>query len=192
MKILIYLSSFIRLYFGNEILIHYKKTSWNSLQQAGFKEENTVAKRYRNTSNNLTLSRLASLNPVRDLKYFIECNKDNLILRKNGRILDIGCGSGAYSLLFQSKQLPFANYEYSGSEVDDKLVKICKERFPSYNFFQAFAEQLPVKDNDYSIVLCSSTLHYVLKSIKGDGESIDRSYPNHTFTNYQISSFIFC
>jgi len=80
---------------------------------------------------------------------------------KNGRILDIGCGSGTY-------QKTTGKSSYVGCELNRQSLKKATKS-PNANYICADATHLPFKDNSFDIVLCSEVLEHLnspLKAIK--------------------------
>ncbi len=73
---------------------------------------------------------------------------ERLPYQRTDKILDVGCGTGLSSLLF--------NCQKFGVDPTFELLKQAKNRIP---VVQGVAEQLPFKDNSFDIVICLTALH---------------------------------
>jgi len=63
---------------------------------------------------------------------------------KNGdKILDLGCGSGRLSQIFNQK------IEYIGTDVSRKFIRIAKEKYPDKKFIKTDYFLLPFVDNHF-------------------------------------------
>jgi ubiquinone/menaquinone biosynthesis C-methylase UbiE len=74
-------------------------------------------------------------------------------LDKNKKTLDIGCGTGEHSILFDSKQ-------YNGIDISKKYVYNAKKRHKS-NFFVMDAQNIRFPDNSFDNILILGILHHV-------------------------------
>ena len=68
--------------------------------------------------------------------------------QKTDKLLDVGCGTGLSSLLFNCQKV--------GIDPTFELLEQAKKRMP---VVQGIAEQLPFKDNSFDIVICLTALH---------------------------------
>jgi len=79
---------------------------------------------------------------------------------KGLRILDVGCGTGAW-LTSLSKHNPA---KCVGVDFSDKMLKEAKLKHPDFRFEKARAEDLGIfEDNEFDIVTASYVLHGVTK-----------------------------
>jgi len=67
---------------------------------------------------------------------------------KTDKVLDVGCGTGLSSLLFQCQKF--------GVDPTFELLQQAKKRMP---VAQGTGEALPFKDNAFDIVICLTALH---------------------------------
>jgi len=184
------LSLLKRIYINNEFIISYQKITSLPTIKSGYIDIGVVSKRYLATSTNLKLSEFMIQPPVKDLTEFLNSNKDKISAKRQGSLLDVGCGSGAYSLLFGSKQAPFSNFRYVGCEVDDKLVKVCRKIYPKLDFFQSYAQNISAKDGEYSVVFCSGTMHYILDNWQSALKEMIRIAKDHVIiTRLPVSKY---
>lgn len=104
-----------------------------------------------------------------------------LALAKKNKVLEIGCGTGAFTTLFcMNGIIPIA------IDISYDLLKKAKNKNPNIIFIQADAENLPLKKNVFDCVLGVSILHHLnvnsaLKGIRAvltDGGLIIFSEPN--------------
>lgn len=179
MSILHKLNSLKRIFLNRELIIIYRKTSAVVDHAVGYLDIDTVAKRYYESTRQLSLKQLMTHSPVKDAVHFLIHNRDSLIIRKAGKILDIGCGAGAYSLIFSSSKLPFKKYTYHGCEISDKFVELGRMLYPQHKFFTSLAQNLQVKDRSYEVVFCSGTLHYTLTNWKKSISEMARVARDH-------------
>lgn len=147
-----------------ELMIQYKKIDSLPQLENGYTNIEVTAKRYQRSAQNINKKQIFMSQAVRDNVYFIEheCNKYWSDTIKPLRLLDIGCGNGIYSKVFQWTNSALRKAHYTGSEVNEKIVEICKNTFPSKKFIVSLAQNISQPDNSYELVFCSSTLHYAL------------------------------
>ncbi len=72
----------------------------------------------------------------------------------NGRILDIGCGTGKYAGVFLDK-------EYSGVDIDEAYLDHARKKYPRGKFFQVSSIKLPFEDSYFNFVFSVSTFHHL-------------------------------
>lgn len=75
---------------------------------------------------------------------------------KTDKVLDVGCGTGLSSLLF--------NCQKFGVDPTFELLEQAKARLP---VAQGMAEHLPFKDNSFDIVICLTALHNFTDPLRG-------------------------
>jgi len=73
---------------------------------------------------------------------------ERLPYQRTDRVLDVGCGTGLSSLLFNCKKF--------GIDLTFELLRQAKARLP---VVQGVAEHLPFRDNVFDIVVCLTALH---------------------------------
>lgn len=73
------------------------------------------------------------------------------------KILDIGCGNGRLTDMFESKRL-----NYTGIDFSKELITIAQEtRGEKGNFIHADALSLPFEDNSFDTVFSIAVLHHI-------------------------------
>ncbi len=78
-------------------------------------------------------------------------------VKKNDKVLDIGCGNGRLSDILIDK-----NIQYTGIDFSKELINIAKkERKNNGNFIQANALSLPFKDNSFDVIFSIAVLHHI-------------------------------
>lgn len=82
-------------------------------------------------------------------------------IRKNDRILDLGCGNGRLRTFLEEVIIPSGNY--FGLDVSEKLLQIARENFPRDHFFHGnFAQKLPFGSDNFEIVVSIAAFHHLL------------------------------
>ena len=76
--------------------------------------------------------------------------------RKNGKLLDIGCGPGY--LMEEAKELGFDVY---GVEVGEKAADIAKNKFGGEKIYNGIIEKSNFKNNYFDIIMMSDVLEHV-------------------------------
>ncbi len=83
-------------------------------------------------------------------------------IRKNDRILDLGCGTGTLTILI--KQL-YPDTEVFGVDADEKVLQIAEEKAAKagahLRLNQGMAIQLPYQDHSFQRVLSSLVIHHL-------------------------------
>lgn len=75
---------------------------------------------------------------------------------KNGKqYLDIGCGTGNYTVALEKKGLQF-----TGVDPSEVMLNEAKQRSKTINWLQGAAENIPCKDESFDGALGSLTLHH--------------------------------
>ncbi|MCJ7646135.1 methyltransferase domain-containing protein [bacterium] len=84
---------------------------------------------------------------------------DNLNLRKNSKILDVGCGAGV-----MAKKVANRGYEIFGMDYSYNMIKkakaVCNTK-SDIIFFQGDIESLPFKSSVFDMVLCLGVISYL-------------------------------
>ncbi|MDO8513055.1 MAG: class I SAM-dependent methyltransferase [bacterium] len=75
---------------------------------------------------------------------------------KGNRILDLGCGNGRLSEIFENSGI-----EYIGVDISEKLIKIARSKYPNKSFQVVEFFKLLFPDNYFDKVYCLSVLHHI-------------------------------
>jgi ubiquinone/menaquinone biosynthesis C-methylase UbiE len=90
--------------------------------------------------------------------YSLVIKRINELLNK-GKILDIGCGTGAFSFRFEK-----AGFEVVGLDLSYELIKIAKsiarKKKSNAKFIVGDAEKLPFDNDCFDICFCGAMLHH--------------------------------
>jgi 2-polyprenyl-3-methyl-5-hydroxy-6-metoxy-1,4-benzoquinol methylase len=92
-------------------------------------------------------------NPRSELVEFIKGNPD--------RILEIGCGRGAFGIELKQK---YPSVEYIGLEVDEKAVEIARSRLNRVimaNIEEINLEQLDINKESFDFIICADVLEHL-------------------------------
>ena len=78
-------------------------------------------------------------------------------LRENISILDIGCAAGGFASTIQHV---ISNFEYTGLDVSDAMIKEAKKNHPQHQFHVIEeANFSPLKNKKFDLVICLGILH---------------------------------
>ena len=116
------------------------------------------------------------------------------------KILDIGCGIGAYTGKF--KELSLETY---GTDVDKETIDRAKKLNPDINFVVSPAETQPFEDNFFDVVFLHEVLEHVsddkktaaesLRVLKPQGQIVifvpNKLYPFETHGVYVFGKYIY-
>jgi ubiquinone/menaquinone biosynthesis C-methylase UbiE len=72
----------------------------------------------------------------------------------NGRVLDIGCGSGLFAEEFARRGLAV-----TGLDANPEMLTVARQFAPSANFQEGTAEKLPFEDGSFDLVFMGLLLH---------------------------------
>lgn len=94
--------------------------------------------------------------------------KQNIDIKKEDKLLDVGCGTGISS-----------NFEcdVTGIDPSEELIKLAEKKFPGSQFILADSEKLPFKDQEFDVVVSLTAIHHFkdiengLKEIKRVGKN---------------------
>jgi SAM-dependent methyltransferase len=89
----------------------------------------------------------------------------NLQPTKDGKYIDVGCGTGNYTALFIE-----AGFSFTGIEPSDVMLNTAKKKMPDSVFIRGVAEELPLDDNSCDGVVAMLTLHHWHDQQKGLSE----------------------
>ena len=93
--------------------------------------------------------------------------KENIVLKKEPKILDIGCGSGLATTIFEGK--------YIGVEPAKKLAS--NPRLKNHKIIISNYEDVKIAEK-FDLILCISTIHHFKDLNKGLENIISNSYEN--------------
>ncbi|WP_050932048.1 class I SAM-dependent methyltransferase [Aestuariivita boseongensis] len=94
----------------------------------------------------------------------------------NGRILDLCCGQGNVT-----EAIAKAGHTVTGADFSAKMLSHARERFPTGEFIEADAQNLPFKDGSFDSVVCSFGLMHVPDQPKALSEIHRVLKPNGQF-----------
>ena len=78
--------------------------------------------------------------------------------RKKGKLMDIGCGTGAF-LEYVSKRVP--ELKLYGMDLSDGMVQEAGDRMTGRaTICQGDSENMPLEDNQFDIVTCNMSIHH--------------------------------
>lgn len=75
-------------------------------------------------------------------------------------VLDVGCGSGNYTLAFHQKGL-----EVEGMDLSPSMLRLAAEKAPQIKWKEGSMLQLPFQNEQFDALLSMNTLHYVRHSL---------------------------
>ena len=87
--------------------------------------------------------------------YLLSRMLHHLQLKPSGNYLDVGCGTGNYTIRLQEQ-----NGRFTGVEPSLKMLEIARQRSSAIQWVQGKAERLPLADKAYDAALASLTLHH--------------------------------
>lgn len=182
----------LKIFNKNNMYIKYRAINKSDIDTEGYstKDQKIVAKRYLSTSKDIKFSDYLNIPNIQDFVYFLkeDCHKEIKSLRQLN-VLDVGCGSGMHSKLFdyviQGKKV-----KYTGCEISKEVVDVCKKINPSRKFFISYADKIVAKDGDFNMVFSSSVLHYTLEKWKKSLKEMTRVTSKYLLlTRFPISKY---
>jgi ubiquinone/menaquinone biosynthesis C-methylase UbiE len=84
-----------------------------------------------------------------------------LNLKENLSMLDIGCGTGW--ALGQAAKLTGDKGSFFGVDLSEKMIEKAKENFrgrENFHFLKANAEDIPLGDDQFDIIICTNSFHH--------------------------------
>jgi len=75
----------------------------------------------------------------------------------NGRILDLGCGTG-YCLPLLAKRYPSAKIE--GADISQGMLTYAQEHYPQFSYHLADAESLPFDENQFQLIFSNFAVQW--------------------------------
>ncbi|NJE25547.1 class I SAM-dependent methyltransferase [Thermococcus sp. MV5] len=82
----------------------------------------------------------------------------SMIKSKNGKALDLGCGTGNYTL-----ELYTRGFDVVGVDLSEEMLKIARKKLPRVKFIRANAYSLPFKENTFDLVLTITMFEFIHK-----------------------------
>jgi ubiquinone/menaquinone biosynthesis C-methylase UbiE len=81
--------------------------------------------------------------------------------KKNGSYLDMGCGTGNYTIALSESGL-----EFTGLDPSETMLAIAKQRASHTSWLLGSAEKIPVPDNQFDGAIATLTIHHWTDIIK--------------------------
>ena len=78
-----------------------------------------------------------------------------LLPKPNGLYLDIGCGTGNYTIALANK-----GYKFYGIEPSEKMLNIAMSRNDKINWLLGLAEHIPADDMLFDGAIATLTIHH--------------------------------
>lgn len=117
--------------------------------------------KYNTISNSYDFSRKAD-------DYIYKILKNNLDLNKNKKYIEIGCGTGNYTIKFYNDKV-----DITGLDISEEMLKIAKNKNDEINWTIANAEKIPFNDNYFDGGICILAIHH-FQSLKKAFKEISR------------------
>ncbi|MBU2561249.1 MAG: methyltransferase domain-containing protein [Nanoarchaeota archaeon] len=73
------------------------------------------------------------------------------IPKKNEKLLDVGCGTGISTSVW--------NCDCTGIDPSEELIEIAQKKQPKKKFLVGQAEELPFPDKSFDVVICITAVH---------------------------------
>jgi ubiquinone/menaquinone biosynthesis C-methylase UbiE len=86
-----------------------------------------------------------------------------LNLKEDVCMLDIGCGTGW--AMGQAATMNGNKGTFYGVDLSEKMIEKAKENFKgreNFHFLKANAEEIPLEDNRFDIIICTNSFHHYL------------------------------
>ena len=88
-------------------------------------------------------------------KLFLELKKSLNIDKKNLKIVDLGCGTGAFT-----KKISLLSNEVFGCDISSESIKIASRIYPNISFSVQDIENLTYENSSFDVVIFSGVLHH--------------------------------
>ena len=89
---------------------------------------------------------------------FEEVKVDLKNLKKNSKVLDLGCGTGHLSEFIKDQ-----GHDVIGLDPSKEMLKFAKKNFPNITFVDGISAELPFADNSFDYVVSIEVLRYLNK-----------------------------
>ncbi len=109
-----------------------------------------VRKFYNETTKEFSGSRKFIWKEFRFIKDLVDSNQ---------KVLDLGCGNGRFSELFNQKQ-------YVGIDISENLVEVARKKYPDKKFIVYDGLNLPFSENSFDLVFSIAVFHHLPKPIR--------------------------
>lgn len=77
-------------------------------------------------------------------------------VRPGDKVLDVGCGNGRLTKIFEGVKV-----DYTGLDVSTRLLDEGRKLFPQYHFVQGDILKLPFPEQTFDCVFCVAVLHQI-------------------------------
>lgn len=81
---------------------------------------------------------------------------DKLAPKKHQKFLDVGCGSGNYTIALHQKGLSI-----TGLDISEEMLNLARNKYPKMDWILADAKTLPFKEQSFDGVLCFLAIHHI-------------------------------
>lgn len=79
-------------------------------------------------------------------------------IKKNSKILDVGCGTGSLLVTLKNKNLNLSLY---GIDISEEMLKIARKKLSKKEILKvAKAENLPFEKNYFDYIFCTEAFHH--------------------------------
>lgn len=156
-------------YSNKAIIIDYEKFEDKiPNSRVGYLDIAEVERRYEEQLKDLNVAKEIKNNAsIRDNVFFLENECGEYLRHRDGfKLLDVGCGSGIYSKIFERRESITEKWQYAGTEIDERLVRICKKYSPQHTFFTSTSDKISSNNDSFDFVFSSSVMQYTLDSWK--------------------------
>lgn len=81
---------------------------------------------------------------------------ENVILHKNDRVLDVGCGTGTILKRLSEKYA----VECCGIDVEDEMLKVARKKCPNIDFRNCSCDNMPFEDAYFNVIIACMSYHH--------------------------------
>lgn len=82
------------------------------------------------------------------------------------RICDVACGTGDMLGFWQREAKDIEIKEFLGIDPSSKMLEVAKEKFPNFNYIEAYAQKLPIEDNSCDILSITYGIRNVVERVE--------------------------
>ncbi len=94
---------------------------------------------------------------------------NHIHLRKDEKILDIGCGRGFF---YPSFQKYYKESRIIGIDFSFRQCSLARKNFSECKFIQSDVEKLPFRNKEFDVVFANALLHHILNVEQGINEMV--------------------
>jgi ubiquinone/menaquinone biosynthesis C-methylase UbiE len=87
--------------------------------------------------------------------FLTERHQHHLCLDPKGTYLDVGCGTGNYTIALQQKGLPM-----TGIDPSEEMLKVARAKNGNIGWIKASAEEIPLAGESTNGIICHLTIHH--------------------------------